>query len=61
MPKYNVRVAVDYNFEFEADTIEEAEQEGWRYEEYPFNASVDLIRVEEIEDDSEYLSEEEED
>ena len=46
MALWRVRVAVDYDFEVEADTKEEAEKEGWNYEDYRQFGSVDFIRVE---------------
>lgn len=43
--RYGVKVVVEYYFDVEAETKEEAEEEGWNYEEYPFNAEVYSIDV----------------
>jgi hypothetical protein len=51
MPLYNVNVIVEYNYEVEADSPEEAEEAGWDYESYPHNAEVNVIDVEEVEED----------
>ena len=48
MPTYNVNVIVEYNYEVEADTPEEAEEYGWDYEAYANFAEVNLIDVEEV-------------
>lgn len=53
MPKYNVRVVVEYQYEVEADNKKEAEEQGWKYEDYSGFAEVDEIEVEEVEDDEE--------
>jgi hypothetical protein len=47
MPLYDVHVVVHYDMEVEADSYEEAEAEGWNYEEYCYNAEVYSIDVEE--------------
>jgi hypothetical protein len=47
MPTYDIKVIVEYNYEVEADSPEEAEQEGWNYEEYPYGAEVYSIEVDE--------------
>ena len=51
--RYWVKVIVEYNYEVEANTAEEAEEEGWNYEEYRYNASVDEIKVEELDEGEE--------
>ena len=51
--RYWVKVLVEYNYEVEADTAEEAEEQGWNYEDYRYNASVDEIKVEELEEGEE--------
>jgi len=43
--RYSVKVLVEYNYEFEAETEEAAEQEGWNYEEYKYRAEVYSIDV----------------
>jgi hypothetical protein len=47
MPTFDVKVIVEYNYEVEADTAEEAEQEGWNYEDYGFSAEVYSIDIDE--------------
>ena len=51
--RYWVKVVVEYNYEVEADNAEQAEGEGWNYEDYRYNASVEDIRVEELEGEDE--------
>ena len=43
--RYGVKVVVEYYYDVEAKTKEEAEEEGWNYEEHPFNAEVYSINV----------------
>jgi hypothetical protein len=47
MPMYDVKVIVEYFMEIEADNEEAAEQEGWNYEDYAYNAEVYSIDVDE--------------
>ncbi len=47
MPTYDVKVIVEYNYEVEAESPEEAEQQGWEYEDYPWTAEVYSIEVDE--------------
>ena len=47
MPKYDVRVLVEFNYEVEADNIAEAEQQGWNWEDYAMFAEVYSIDVDE--------------
>jgi hypothetical protein len=58
MATFNVKVIVEYEYEIEADNEEQAEKEGWNYEEYGAWASVYSIDVEDITEEEE---EEEED
>ena len=51
MARYDVKVVVEYYYEVEADSIEEAEEMGYDYEEYQHCGQVDSISVEEIEED----------
>ena len=51
MPKYQVTTIVEYIYDVEADNQEDAEKQGWEYEDYPHAATVDSIEVEEIEED----------
>jgi hypothetical protein len=56
MPLYDVHVVVHYDMEVEADSYEEAEAEGWNYEEYCYNAevySIDVEEQDELEEDEE--------
>ena len=50
MATYRVTVNVEYEYEVEADSVEEAEKQGWNYEEHAYTAQVDDIRVEEKEE-----------
>lgn len=47
MPTYDVKVIVEYNYEVEADTLEEAEKQGWMYEDYSYSGEVYSIDVDE--------------
>lgn len=47
MATWNVKVVVEYEYEVEADTYEEAEKQGWEYEEYYYCGTVDSIECEE--------------
>jgi hypothetical protein len=54
MAKYDVKVNVTYFYEVDADSDEEAEKQGWMYENYSHFAEVDEISVyeQQEEDDS---------
>ena len=52
MPTYDVRVRVTYYYQVEADNDEEAEKQGWMYEDHPYSAEVEDITVDE--QDEEY-------
>ena len=54
MPKYDVEVTVNFMYEVEADSIIEAEMQGWKWEDYPMFGEVYDISVSE-----QYISEEE--
>jgi len=60
MPTYDITVKVTYFYEVEADSEEEAEKQGWMYEDYAYNAEVDEIKVSEQEEDDEVEASEEE-
>jgi hypothetical protein len=45
MATYDITVTVEYNYEVEADSVDEAEAQGWEYEDYSHNAEVYSIRV----------------
>jgi hypothetical protein len=52
MATYDVKVIVEYNYEVEADSRQEAEELGWQYEDYSFSGEVYSIEVDEqIEDE----------
>ena len=51
--RYRVKVVVTYDYEVEADNADQAETEGWAYEQYPYNAEVYSIDVEELGEDEE--------
>ena len=51
MATYDVTVQVMYHYEVEADSDEEAEKQGWLYENYAHHAEVDYITISEQEDD----------
>jgi hypothetical protein len=54
MPKYSIDMRVDYTFEIEADTPEEAESLAWEYDyvdDFAAYAGVYSIEVEEVEED----------
>jgi hypothetical protein len=54
MAKYEVKTLVEYTFEVEADSKDEAEQKGWEYEEHRETAEVSEITVlDTIEDEDE--------
>lgn len=48
MATYNVNVMVEFNYEIEADSEEAAEQQGWKWEDYPMFAEVYDITVDEL-------------
>lgn len=51
MPTYEVSVRVDLSYEVEADSREEAEEQGWAWEDYTHFSEVHSIHVDEIEPD----------
>jgi hypothetical protein len=51
MATYDVKVIVEYNYEVEADSPEEAEEQGWQYEDYAHFADVYSIDITEQESD----------
>ncbi len=56
MPTFDVKVIVEYNYEVEADSPEEAEEQGWQYEDYAHFAdvySIDVVEQESDEDEEE--------
>jgi hypothetical protein len=54
MATYDVKVIVEYMYEVEADSPEEAEEQGWQYEDYAHFAdvySIDVTQTSNDEDD----------
>ena len=47
MPKYDVEVTVKLSYEVEADSIAQAEEEGWKWENYTMHSEVYAIDVDE--------------
>jgi hypothetical protein len=50
MPRYEITTTVNYTFEVEADSLEEAEELGYDYEEYKYFGEVADIEVAELEE-----------
>ena len=53
MPTYRVQVRVDFDYEIEADNEEQAEQQGWAWEDYTAWSDVYSIDVEELPEEDE--------
>lgn len=51
MATYDVKVIVEYNYEVEADNLDEATEAGWQYEDYAHFADVYSIDVTQTSDD----------
>jgi hypothetical protein len=51
MPTYDVKVIVEYNYEVEANSDKEAEEQGWMYEDYAYSGEVYSIKINEQEED----------
>lgn len=49
MNEYELKVTVEYEYTVEADSWEDAEKMGWKYEDHAYSASVYSIDVTEIE------------
>ena len=47
MATYDVKVIVEYNYEVEANSDQEAEEQGWMYEDYAYSGEVYSIEVDE--------------
>jgi hypothetical protein len=58
MPTYDVKVLVEYNYEVEANSDKEAEEQGWMYEDYAYSGEVYSIDVDEHIEDEVQLDEE---
>lgn len=50
MPTYDLKVVVEYFYEVEAETEEEAHQMGWEYEDYSYTGEVYSVEVYEQEE-----------
>ena len=59
MPTYDIKVIVEYNYEVEANSDKEAEEQGWMYEDYAYSGEVYSIDVDEQEEDEEVELDEE--
>jgi len=57
MAIYEVKVVVEYQYEVEVDSPEEAEEQGWQYEDYSHFAEVYSIDTTLISEDEEEDSE----
>ena len=53
MPTYDIKVLVEYNYEVEANSDKEAEEQGWMYEDYPYSGEVYSIEIDEQEEGDE--------
>jgi len=51
MPKYSLKVTVEYIYDVRADSKEEARELGHDYEDYQHSGDIYDIKVEEYEDD----------
>jgi hypothetical protein len=58
LPKFDLKVIVEYYYEVEAENEAEAEELGWHYEDYAFSGEVYSIDVTEQEEDEVELDEE---
>ena len=47
MPTYDIKVLVEYNYEVEANSDKEAEEQGWMYEDYAYSGEVYSIDIDE--------------
>jgi hypothetical protein len=47
MATYDVKVLVEYNYEVEANSDKEAEEQGWMYEDYAYSGEVYSIDIDE--------------
>jgi hypothetical protein len=53
MAEYVIKTVVEYEYTVEADSEEEAEAQGWEYENYPHAGVVQSIDWEKIDDEEE--------
>jgi hypothetical protein len=47
MATYDVKVLVEYNYEVEANSDKEAEEQGWMYEDHAYSGEVYSIEIDE--------------
>jgi hypothetical protein len=59
LPKFDLKVTVDYYYEVEAENEAAAEELGWHYEDYAFSGEVYSIKVDEQEEEEEVELDEE--
>ena len=53
MPTYDIKVLVEYNYEVEANSDKEAEEQGWMYEDHAYSGEVYSISIDEQEEEDE--------
>jgi hypothetical protein len=53
MAEYELKVTVEYEYTVEADSWEDAERMGWKYEDHAYSATVYSIDVTENEPEEE--------
>lgn len=51
MPTFDIKTVVEYFYEVEAENEKEAEELGWRYEDYAFSGEVYSIKVTQTSED----------
>jgi len=51
MPRFEVTTTVVYSYDVEADNVEEAEKQGFDYEDYQHHGTVESIEVYEYEEE----------
>jgi hypothetical protein len=59
LPKFDIKVRVDYQYEVEAENEAEAEELGWHYEDHAYSGEVYSIKVDEQEEDEDVELDEE--
>ena len=53
MPNYRIQVTVNFDYEVEAENEKDAEEYGWKWDDYAHYSDVYSIDVEELEEDEE--------
>jgi hypothetical protein len=51
MKEYELQVTVTYNYVVEAESWEDAEKQGWLYEDYSHTGEVESIDVTELDEE----------